>query len=79
MSGRTEVRQPVIPRALSRLEAATYVGIGGTLFDEMVATGKPPKPFRIRGRVLWDRYRLDVAIDELHNEGAADERWRDVG
>ena len=68
------------PRGLSRLSAATYVGIGGTLFDQMVVDGRMPKPFRIGGRVLWDRRRLDAAIDELQDEPTPDEqRWSDVG
>jgi hypothetical protein len=31
----------------------------------MVADGRMPKPFRIDGRVLWDIYDLDPAIDKL--------------
>jgi predicted DNA-binding transcriptional regulator AlpA len=71
----------VAPRGLSRLAAAAYVGIGATLFDQMIAAGKLPKPFRIEGRVLWDRLRLDAAIDELQDgDGdAAADRWSDVG
>lgn len=72
---------PVEPRGLARLAAAAYVGIGGTLFDQLVVDGRMPKPFRIGGRVLWDRRRLDAAIDDLQDEqtSSAEERWRDVG
>jgi predicted DNA-binding transcriptional regulator AlpA len=56
---------PVPRRGLSRIEAAVYIGIGTTKFDEMVADGRMPKPFRIDGRVLWDIYDLDFAIDKL--------------
>ena len=80
MSRRVEAVQTVAPRGLSRLAAAAYVGIGGTLFDQMVTAGKLPKPFRIEGRVLWDRVRLDAAIDELQDDQAPDaSRWSDVG
>jgi predicted DNA-binding transcriptional regulator AlpA len=57
--------RPVPRRGLSRTEAAVYIGIGTTKFDEMVADGRMPKPFRIDGRVLWDIYDLDPAIDKL--------------
>ena len=51
------------------------------MFDQMVAKGTMPKPFRIEGRVLWDRRRLDAAIDDLQDAGPSsdEERWADVG
>ena len=52
-------------RGLSREEAARYVGIGITKFDEMVASREMPRPFKIGSRVLWDIHRLDDAIDQL--------------
>ena len=69
------------PRGLPRLAAAAYVGIGGTLFDQLVVDGRMPKPFRIGSRVLWDRRRLDAAIDELQDAARTsdEERWADVG
>jgi predicted DNA-binding transcriptional regulator AlpA len=64
------------PRGLSRIDAAAYIGIGTTLFDQLVVSGEMPKPFRIRGRVLWDRRRLDAAIDDLQDAGSArDSVW----
>lgn len=53
------------PRGLSREEAARYVGIGATLFDEMVADGRMPRPKRIGGRTVWDRIALDVHFTDL--------------
>ena len=47
------------PRGLSRVQAAEYVGVGSTKFDEMVADGRMPKPKRIDGRTVWDRVKLD--------------------
>jgi hypothetical protein len=69
------------PRGLSRSDAAAYVGIGTTLFDQQVAARKLPLPFRLEGRVLWDRLRLDAAIDELQDavSGPSDNLWDDVG
>jgi predicted DNA-binding transcriptional regulator AlpA len=60
--------RPVPRRGLSRDEAAVYIGIGTTKFDEMVADGRMPKPFRIDGRVLWDIHDLDLAIDKLKEQ-----------
>lgn len=53
------------PRGLSHEEAARYVGVGTTKFDEMVADGRMPKPKRIDGRVIWDRLQLDAAFSDL--------------
>jgi predicted DNA-binding transcriptional regulator AlpA len=53
------------PRGLSREEAARYVGVGTTKFDEMVEDRRMPKPKRIDGRVIWDRISLDAAFSDL--------------
>jgi hypothetical protein len=53
------------PRGLSRDEAARYVGVGVTKFDEMVADGRMPRPKRVDARVVWDRLRLDAAFSDL--------------
>lgn len=53
------------PRGLSREEAARYVGVGTTKFDEMVKDGRMPKPKRVDGRTVWDRVALDVAFTDL--------------
>jgi excisionase family DNA binding protein len=58
------------PRGLSREEAARYVGVGVTKFDEMVADGRMPKPKRIDGRVIWDRLRIEAAFTDLPEERA---------
>lgn len=41
----SEIR-PIPRRGLSREEAAMYVGVGSTKFDEMVNDGRMPKPKR---------------------------------
>lgn len=56
------------PRGMSREEAARYVGVGTTKFDEMVADRRMPKPKRIDGRVVWDRIALDLAFTDLPTE-----------
>lgn len=61
------------PRGLSRDDAARYVGVGATKFDEMVADGRMPKPKRIDGRVVWDRLQLDAKFTDLPD--TADNVW----
>jgi predicted DNA-binding transcriptional regulator AlpA len=41
-------------RGLRREEAARYVGVSATKFDQLVADGRMPKGIRIDGRVVWD-------------------------
>ena len=53
------------PRGLSREEAARYVGVGITKFDQMVADRRMPKPKKVDGRVIWDRLKLEAAFGEL--------------
>jgi predicted DNA-binding transcriptional regulator AlpA len=53
------------PRGLCREEAARYVGVGTSLFDEMVADGRMPRPKRINSRTVWDRIALDAAFTDL--------------
>jgi len=53
------------PRGMSREEAARYIGVGTTKFDEMVADRRMPKPKRVDGRVLWDRLAIDAAFSDL--------------
>ncbi len=53
------------PRGMSRDEAARYIGVSATKFDDLVADGRMPQPKRIDGRVVWDRLRLDAAFSDL--------------
>jgi predicted DNA-binding transcriptional regulator AlpA len=70
--------RPVPRRGLSRSEAAMYVGIGTSKFDEMVVDGRMPRPRRIDGRKIWDIRDLDLAFDALPFDNAgADSSWDD--
>ena len=62
-----------LKRGLSRDEAAYIVGVGVTLFDQMVKDGRMPKPAHVGGRVLWDRLQVDRAIDRLFDPPPADD------
>ncbi len=57
------------PRGVNRVDAASYVGVGVTKFDEMVADRRMPRPRRIDARKVWDRLELDAAFEALpHDE-----------
>jgi hypothetical protein len=76
---RRDVLPPSLPpRGLSRVAAAEYIGVGVTLFEEMVADGRMPRPKRINNRKVWDRHALDAAFAALPNDGEedrADDVW----
>lgn len=66
------------PRGLSRTEAARYLGIGTTLFDELVVEGKLPKPKMVKTRTVWDRNALDLAFEELPEQGRSAKAQADL-
>ena len=53
------------PRGLADVEAAAYIGVGATLFREMVGDGRMPKPKMFNSRQVWDRLALDRAFDAM--------------
>jgi excisionase family DNA binding protein len=77
MSSRVEHFTP--RRGLSRVEAATYLGISPSKFDELVRDGRMPAPKRIDSRKVWDIHNLDVAFDALpgENETSGGSTWDD--
>ena len=54
-----------IRRGLRREEAALYIGLKPTKFDQLVREKRLPEPVRIDGCVVWDVKKLDAAFDEL--------------
>lgn len=54
-----------LPRGLSRTQAAVYVGVSTSLFDQMVTDGRMPPPREINRRRIWDRHQVDASFDEL--------------
>lgn len=54
-------------RGLRREDAANYVGVSPTKFDQLISDGRMPQPFRLDGCVLWDIRKLDTAIDLISN------------
>ena len=68
----------ITPRGLSRTEAARYIGVCPSKFDQLVKDGRMPKPIKIDGRVVWDIKELDDAFEELKDERPSnpwDEKW----
>ena len=64
-------------RGLRRPEAATYIGVSASLFDQLVQEGTMPQPFKIRSCTMWDIHDLDEAFDGLKVErvNPLDEKW----
>jgi excisionase family DNA binding protein len=72
--------RPVPRRGLSRAEAAMYLGISPSKFDELVKDGRMPRPRVIDCRKVWDVFELDMAFDELPREddpSTAGSSWDD--
>ena len=46
------------PRAFRADRAAAYLGVSTSKFHVLVAQGRLPKPVRIDGITLWDRFSL---------------------
>jgi hypothetical protein len=66
-------------RGLSRIDAALYVGISVTKFDQLVADGRMPGARRIDGRKVWDVRELDSHFEDLPRDDseAAGNSWGD--
>jgi predicted DNA-binding transcriptional regulator AlpA len=81
-TGLSAVR-PIPRRGLSREEAAMYLGISASKFDELVRDGRMPRPKRIDSRKIWDVRDLDVAFDALpaenpQSQGTSWDDFRDL-
>ncbi|MCF8503279.1 MAG: XRE family transcriptional regulator [Caulobacter sp.] len=62
----TNAKQKLIePRGLNREQAATYIGVSPTKFDQLVADGRMPRPKAIDRRNVWDRASVDRAFESL--------------
>ncbi|GJD57765.1 helix-turn-helix transcriptional regulator [Methylobacterium dankookense] len=71
---------PYPPRGMSRTEAARHIGVSASYFDQMVKDGRMPAPKRFGSRVVWDRFRLDAAFDDINDRDGAEgdgKGWED--
>ncbi len=64
-------------RALSRVEAAVYLGISPSKFDELRLDGRIRPPRLLDGRKLWDVYDLDMAFESFPVENTGGKSWDD--
>jgi len=55
-------------RGLSRVEAALYIGVSPSKFDEMRTDGRVGPAKLIDGRKVWDVRILDIDFDNLPDE-----------
>jgi predicted DNA-binding transcriptional regulator AlpA len=80
MSRQAALPPTLAPRLINREAAAAYVNVSPNTFDEMVKTGKMPKPKQLAGRrQAWDVRALDVAVDNLPTVGGdMDDTWSDI-
>jgi hypothetical protein len=53
------------PRGMRRDDAAAYLGISTSKFDDWVTRGIMPQAKRQDGVKVWDRYSLDQAFELL--------------
>jgi predicted DNA-binding transcriptional regulator AlpA len=60
-------------RGLRRLQAAVYVGVSPTKFDQMVADKRMPPPKSIDGCAIWDLWEVDLVLTGQHD---ARNPWR---
>lgn len=58
-------------RGLRRTEAAAFIGVSPTKFDDWVENGIMPKPKRQDGVVVWDIVALDAAFEALPDDSSA--------
>jgi predicted DNA-binding transcriptional regulator AlpA len=69
---------PFPRRGLNREQAAFYVGVSASKFDELVKDGRMPRPKRIDSRRIWDVRALDLAFDGLQDDPATKgDAWSD--
>jgi predicted DNA-binding transcriptional regulator AlpA len=68
-----EIHLVSTPRGLSRVQAAAYVGVSPSKFDEMVEDERMPRPREVDKRLLWDRLELDEAFSALPHRNGPDQ------
>jgi len=48
--------------------AAAYLDMSERSFLTLVSEGKMPKPKKLKGMVVWDRFELDAAFEALQSD-----------
>jgi hypothetical protein len=80
--GRTHIKtlspsesRPVPRRGLSRAEAAMYLGISPSKFDELRKSNRIAPPKVLDGRLIFTVERLDEFLDALPDENQTEDEW----
>ena len=58
-----------LKRGFNRSEAAEYIGVGTTKFDNLVNQRRMPQPRQIDTHTVWDVCELDEYFDQLPQRG----------
>lgn len=68
------------PGALSRKQAAEFVGVAPSTFDKLVKAGELPQPKRFASskRVVWSVEKLRAALNNVPADGVAEASVNDV-
>lgn len=69
--------RPTPRRGLSRTEAAMYIGVSASKFDQLIMSNKMPGPRLLDSRKIWDVRELDLAFDALPGENDGEASWAD--
>jgi hypothetical protein len=72
---RIQESNPLPRRGLRRAEAALYIGVSPSKFDQLVGKGSMPKPKHVDGCVIWDVRALDLAFDALTDDDGEANPW----
>jgi hypothetical protein len=64
--------RPIPRRGLSRVEAAAYIGISPSKFDELRKANRIAPPKVLDGRLIFTTERLDEFLDALPDENQTD-------
>jgi hypothetical protein len=75
---RHSAERPAPRRGLSRIEAAMYIGISPSKFDELRKDGRIGPARLIDGRKVWDVRDLDFAFEALPMETNEADDWTAV-
>jgi hypothetical protein len=68
--------RPMLRRGLSRVEAAAYIGVSPSKFDQLRHTGRLAAPKVLDGRLIFTVERLDEFLDSLPDENqTSDDEW----
>jgi len=74
-SSATHQTSPLSRRGLRRPEAAAYIGVSPTKFDQLVNDGRMPKPKRLDSCVVWDVREIDLAFDAINGNDDGTNEW----